>query len=142
LQAVALRKMPASGVSGYVQGLPIGTASGQTLLEANNFKLNLRVGVPLQMPLAGPVLARALGLWSGCGWIQSSQKNLIGLVDFGQGVRASPLAASIECRALAARDAQGRWRPRWPIEAAAVIQMQSNARRSSMVLKDSSRQLK
>lgn len=136
LYAVALRKIPASGVSGMIEGLPIGSASGQTLLEANNLKLNLRVGVPLQMPLAGHLLAKALGLWSGCGWIESSQKNRIGLADFGAGLAATPLSASIECRSLAARDVQGRWRPRWPVEAAAVIQMQSNARRSLMVLRD------
>lgn len=136
LPAIALRKMPSSGIAGYVEGLPIGHASGQTLLEANNLKLNVRVGVPLQMPLAGPLLAKALGLWSGCGWLSSAQPQRIGLANFGKGVTATMLSSSIECQSLGARDLQGRWKPRWPIEASSVIHMQSNARRSVMVLRD------
>lgn len=133
---LALRRRPASGVAEVIQGLPVGTRSGQTLLEANNLKLHLQVGIPLQMPLAGPLLARVLGLWSGCGFGLSQPKHRVGLVDFGSDTAASLLHPSIECRALAAVDVQGRWRPRWPVEASAMVQMQSNARQSLMVLRD------
>lgn len=133
---LAARKRPASGVAEVIQGLPVGVRSGQTLLEANNLKLHLQVGIPLQMPLAGRLLARVLGLWSGCGFGMGQPMHRVGLVDFGSDAAASLLHPSIECRALAAVDAQGHWRPRWPIEASATVQMQSNARQSLMVLRD------
>lgn len=133
---LATRKRPASGVAEMIQGLPVGVRSGQTLLEANNLKLHLKVGIPLQMPLAGPLIARVLGLWSGCGFGLHQPSHRVGLVDFGPDTAASLLHPSIECRALAAVDTQGHWRPRWPVEASAVVQMQSNARQSLMVLRD------
>lgn len=133
---LAVRRQPASGVAEIIQGLPVGNSSGQTLLEANNLKLHLQVGIPLQMPLAGPLLARVLGLWSGCGFGLSKPIHRVGLINFGSEAAASLLHPSIECRALAAVDAQGSWRPRWPVEASATVQMQSNARQSLMVLRD------
>lgn len=133
---LARRKRPASGVAEIIQGLPVGVSSGQTLLEANNLKLHLQVGIPLQMPLAGPLLARVLGLWSGCGFGLRQPVHRVGLVDFGADADASWLNPSIECRALAAVDGQGHWRPRWPVEASATVQMQSNARQSMMRLRD------
>lgn len=133
---LARRRRPASGVAEVIQGLPVGASSGQTLLEANNLKLHLQVGIPLHMPLAGPLLARALGFWSGCGFGLIQPTHRVGLVDFGSDTAASLLNPSIECRALAAVDAQGHWRPRWPVEASAAVQMQSNARQSMMALRD------
>ena len=136
LPALALRALPASGVKQYLGGLPVGIASGHTLIEANNLKLRLQFGVPLNMPIAGPLLAGSLSLWSGCGWPTGGQQHRIGPVNYGFDVRASVLSSSIECRSLAARDLQGRWKPRWPIQVFANIAMQSSARRSQMTLKD------
>ncbi|MBU3725387.1 MAG: pilus assembly protein [Burkholderiaceae bacterium] len=136
VSGLAGRRRPASGVAEVIQGLPVGISSGQTLLEANNLKLHLQVGVPLQMPLAGPLLARVLGLWSGCGFGLSQPTHWVGLVNFGSDTNPAALHPTIECRALAAVDVQGRWRPRWPVEASAVVQMQSNARQSLMSLRD------
>lgn len=136
LPALATRRRPASGTSSVVGGLPVGVASGQSLIEANTLKLNLKVGVPLRMPLAGTLLAKSLALWSGCGWSVEEPTAQLGLVDFGRAVSPSILSAPIECRALAARDSSGRWQPRWPIETSALVHMQSNARRSLMVLRD------
>lgn len=133
---LAARRRPTSGVAEVIQGLPVGARSGQTLLEANNLKLHLQVGIPLQMPLAGRLLARALSLWSGCGFGMGQPVHRVGLVDFGSDTAPSLLPPSIECRALAAVDAQGHWRPRWPIEASATVQMQTNARQSLMVVRD------
>jgi len=138
LMGLSQRRIPRSGIASTVSGLPVGVASGQTLLEANHLKINLRVGIPLQMPLVGKLLGRSLAWWSGCGWSMAPPSDRVGLLDFGVGAQASPFAASIECRALAARDASGTWRPRWPVETAVVIQMQSNARQSLMVLGDRS----
>ncbi len=136
LTGLSQRRVPSSGVASRMDGLPVGVASGQTLLEANHLKLNLRVGIPLQMPLVSGLLARALAWWSGCGWSIRPPEERVGLINFGVGVQPSIAMGSIECRALAARDLKGNWRPRWPVETAVVIQMQSNARQSVMVLRD------
>ncbi len=136
LPALALRAIPASGVQRHLGNLPVGVVSEQTLLEANTLKLRLQFGVPLNMPIVGPLLARSLALWSGCGWLNSSRKETIGLVNYGHGANVSMLSPSIECRSLAARDLQGRWKPRWPIQVFASVAMQSNARRSIMALRD------
>jgi hypothetical protein len=136
LPALALRTLPASGVERYVGGLPVGVASGQTLIDANTLTLKLQFGVPLNMPVAGPLLARALSLWSGCGWLVTSQQTKLGSVNYGYGAEASLLGSSIQCRSLAARDLQGRWKPRWPVQVFSSIVMQSSARRSQMLLRD------
>jgi hypothetical protein len=136
LPALATRAIPLSGVARRVGGLPVGLASGQTLLEANTLKLKLQFGVPLSMPIAGQLLAKALSLWSGCGWPNTAAQTRIGLVNYGVGATPSLVSSNIECRALAARDLQGRWKPRWPIQVFAVVSMQSHARRSVMVLRD------
>ncbi len=136
LMGLTRRRLPFSGVRERVGGLPVGVVSGQTLVEANNLKINLRVGVPLQLPVAGRLLARSLSWWSGCGWSLSPRSDQLGLISYGAGADASLISNSLECRALAARDIHGKWQPRWPVEASAVIQMQSNARRSGMVLRD------
>ena len=120
----------------HLGNLPVGVVSEQTLLEANTLKLRLQFGVPLNMPIVGPLLDRSLALWSGCGWLNSSRKETIGLVNYGHGANVSMLSPSIECRSLAARDLQGRWKPRWPIQVFASVAMQSNARRSIMALRD------
>jgi hypothetical protein len=135
LPALATRRKPRSGVSGFVDGIPIGKASSQTLLDANTLKLHLQVGVPINMPVAGKLLANALSYWQGCG-VFSESRDRVGLVDFGAGAEAMMLSSRIECRALAARDLSGRWAPRWPVEASAVVRMHSNARQSVMKLRD------
>jgi len=137
LPALALRRKPRSGTSGVIDGLPIGNASGQTLLDANTMKLHLQVGVPLNLPIVGRVLARGLAMWEGCGVPASGDRqNKIGVTDFGVGADPLILSSRVECRALAARDLSGRWAPRWPVESSAVVRMQSHARQSVMRLRD------
>ncbi len=137
LPALAMRRKPRSGVSSILDGLPVGAASGQTLLDANTLKLHLQVGVPLQLPIVGNLLARALALWSGCALPSlNDARDRIGALNFGVGGTPSLLSSRVECRALAARDLQGRWAPRWPVEASAVVRMHSNARQSVMKLRD------
>jgi hypothetical protein len=133
---LADRRKPKTGVLEFYQGLPVGIASGQTLLEANNLKVYLQVGIPLQMPMAGQLMARALSLWAGCGFGLTRPSRPIGLIEFGKDADPSRFHPSIQCRALSNFDDQGRWVPRWPVSASALVQMQSNARKSLMVLRD------
>jgi uncharacterized membrane protein (UPF0127 family) len=136
LPAISQRRQPRSGVLTRLDGLPVGSSSGQTLVDANNLKVYFQVGIPLRLPVVGKLLAKTLALWQGCGWSLSTSADRVGLVNFGVGTTASLLSSSVECRALAARDLSGNWQPRWPVGAAAVIQMQSNARQSVMALRD------
>lgn len=140
LSSIALRRQPKSGVQGYSGNLPIGRESGQTLIDANYLKLYVQVGIPLNIPLAGTLLARALAVWADCGWgflsDVSSRDTQIGLVRFGPSQLASPLSTKIECRALAATDFSGKWKPRWPVSASAIAQMHSNSRQSLMILEN------
>lgn len=135
-----LHVRPASGIAGYSDGYPIGNHSGQTLIDANVLRLRLRVGVPLNMPLAGPLIARALGVFAGCGWFDPGaveERTSVGLVDFGKSAKGALLSPQMECRALAARDMQGNWQPRWPVSVTVSVLMQSNPRRSLMKLSTS-----
>jgi uncharacterized membrane protein (UPF0127 family) len=137
LPALAMRRKPRSGSRGAVDGLPVGAVSGQTLLDANTLKLHLQVGVPLQLPIVGNLLARSLAVWSGCALPSlNDSRDRIGALNFGVGGTPVLLSSGVACRALAARDLQGRWAPRWPVEASAVVRMHSNARQSLMTLRD------
>ena len=139
MASAILHKTPSSGVSGYSDGYPIGQYSGQTLIDANVLKLRLQVGVPLNMPFAGTLMAKALGYFSGCGLLNaadSERRTPVGAIDFGRSAKGSMFSPQIECRALAARDADGNWRPRWPISVTTSVLMQSNPRKSVMKLAD------
>ncbi len=136
LPGISQRRQPKSGVLTRLDGLPVGNASGQTLIDANNLKVYFQVGMPLRLPVAGKLIAKTLALWQGCGWSLNAPVDRVGLVNFGAGATPSLLSSSVECRALAARDLSGNWQPRWPVGASAVIQMQSNARQSVMALRD------
>ncbi|MBM3376178.1 MAG: hypothetical protein FJY35_08805 [Betaproteobacteria bacterium] len=59
---------PRSGVSGMepLTGLAVGRSSGQTFLDAGVIRLEVSVGLPLHVPLAGPILARTVAWWRGC----------------------------------------------------------------------------
>jgi uncharacterized protein len=136
LPSIAQRLQPKSGVLTRLEGLPVGNASGQTLIDANNLKVYFQIGIPLRLPVVGKLIAKTLALFQGCGWSLNSPSDRLGLVDFGAGVAPGILSPTIECRALAARNLSGDWQPRWPVGASAVIQMQTSARQSLMVLRD------
>lgn len=61
-----LQQQPASGAADHLYGEPIGAASGTSLVDATVLKLELRVGIPLVVPLAGRFLAATLSLIDGC----------------------------------------------------------------------------
>lgn len=135
--ALALTTKPRSGSIGLVDGLPIGSASGQTLLDANTMSLRLRLGIPLKLPVGGPLLARALSVYFGCAPIfKVPTQESFGPVRLGAGSKPFALSDKIECRALSAHDIRGRWSPRWPVEGVAMVRMHSPARESVMALRD------
>ena len=135
LSSIVRRRDPKGGVRERIDGLPVGVRSGQTLLEANVFKLKLIFGVPLNLPFAGQLMARTLSWWYGCGVARPDRSGGMGALDPGSDRDPTAFGFSMQCRALGARDGDGRWRPRWPLEVTAAVQMQSNARRSGMSIR-------
>lgn len=135
---------PASGIAGYRGAEPIGSASGQTLADANLLKIEVVYGVPLTVPVVGRMAAWLMRGLDGCnaggpaggagsepaGSPGSASGVLrLGTVDLGLPARlASPRAWA--CAHYNARDESGRARPRWPVMVSATIRMQSPARES------------
>ncbi|CAM8627532.1 TadE-like [Burkholderiales bacterium] len=58
---------PRSGSAAVVGGLPVGRRSGLHYIDAASIKIHVSVGVPLIVPLAGPVMAKTLRLVHACG---------------------------------------------------------------------------
>ncbi|HRO60951.1 MAG TPA: hypothetical protein PK177_17590, partial [Burkholderiaceae bacterium] len=100
----AEQRSPSGGAGGTHLGLPVGRASGQTLLDANLLKIEVVYGVPMTVPLIGRIAARVGRLAGGC---LSAERG--------------------GCAVFEAPDASGRSIPRWPVAAVATMRMQSPA---------------
>lgn len=117
--------LPASGVAGYRGGEPIGTASAQTLADANLLKVEFTYGAPLTVPLVGRLAAWLMRAIDGCDAPPAPLR--LGTVDLG---RPEPSAAprAWVCAYYASIDEGGRATPRWPVRVSATVRMQSPAR--------------
>jgi hypothetical protein len=111
-------------------GLPSGLRSGQTFLDAGVIKLQVSVGLPLQVPLAGPLLARSLAWWRGCSLSDSAALGAVTLA--GSWVTRGSLdgdsAGLNECRLLLAPRVLGlneKMPARLPVRVIAVSQAQT-----------------
>jgi hypothetical protein len=116
-----LRQQPASGVSGWRRGEPIGRASGQTLADANLLKLHVTYGVPASVPLVGRMIAWTLRTWNGCSAPQARRYGSLELSAPGWSWSADPSL----CLILGFDD---RRTPRLPVSAVSTVRMQSPAR--------------
>ena len=127
LQWASLRQ-PAGGAAGMHGDEPIGARSLQTLNDANLLKLELRYGVPMNVPLVGRLAVWLMRIVDGCAAPSGRQLGTVGL-----GVPA-PIGAprAWTCPFYLAPDATGNPVPRWPVRASATIRMQSPARQSAM----------
>jgi TadE-like protein len=115
-----------SGASRNRGSEPIGSSSGQTLLDANTLKLNFVVGVPASVPIVGPMLVWTLRVFHGC---EATSARRVGLVHLGSPeVLPSPNAAL--CNVLTG----GSTGPKLPIRAEVTIGMQTAARTSGLVV--------
>jgi hypothetical protein len=114
-----------SGASGYKGTEPIGSSSGQTLLDANTLKLGFVVGVPASVPIVGPMLVWTLKVFHGC---ETTSARRVGLVHLGSPeVLSSPEAT--QCTVLNA-NTDG---PKIPIRAEVTMGMQTAARSTGLV---------
>ncbi len=133
---------PASGTAGYRDSEPIGSASGQTLIDANLLKIEFTYGVPVTVPLVGRLAAWIMRNVDACAPATASSIGTdatpkeersplaarpLGAIDLGAsgtGAVGRPWA----CAHYDAVDESGRARPRWPVVVSATIRMQSPAR--------------
>jgi hypothetical protein len=123
---------PASGVSGLAGSEPIGATSGQTFREAGVLRIELTVGVPLHVPLAGRFISWAAGYAAGC---QAGQSPGAGPIRLSKGSdlqasaqAAAPSTAPSRCHFYSSPDKSGVVQPRIPIKVIAEERMQSQAR--------------
>jgi TadE-like protein len=93
------------------QNRVVGSGSGQSLRDANLLRLELRYGVPLNVPLVAPMIVRLMEQINGC-----------------QG----GVSAAWACSYYRATDDAGQARLRWPIQFVTMVRMQTPARRSNL----------
>ena len=81
---------PRSGSMNLVGGLPVGRRSGLHYIDAASIKIHVSVGVPLIVPLAGPVVAKTLRLVHACSAVDLRRECLLlsGRAGFG---RSTPM---------------------------------------------------
>lgn len=125
-------RQPRSGSVGRVNSLPIGRLSGQSLLDASTLKIRVRMGMPLEIPLVGRLIAEGLSWAKGCP--VSNPKGRLGALDLGR--PTLPLGGlspvSFECAMLIRSLNEGR--PRIPISAVGMALLQHPVRESALGL--------
>jgi hypothetical protein len=122
---------------------PVGPASGQTFREAGVLRLELSVGVPLHVPLAGRFISWAARMLSGC---EAGERPHLGAFGFdGSGAarsvsarqdgaaptRGLPGDQAPACAQYSGLDHSGRILPRLPVKVVGEARMQSAARLSA-----------
>lgn len=120
---------------------PVGPASGQTFREAGILRLELSVGVPLHVPLAGRFISWAARMLGGCEAGEPPRLGALRLAGSaaaasaaGRGGadpnRASRSDQAPACAQFSGLDHSGRVLPRLPVNVVAEARMQSAARLS------------
>jgi hypothetical protein len=112
-------------------GAAVGRSSGQSFLDAGVIQLQVSVGLPLHVPLAGPLLARSLAWWRGCAATDAA--NLVSLRlhtprPFGATSSASAQADLTDCLLLRGSSRLGAFlqsTARLPVRVVAVAQAQT-----------------
>lgn len=129
---------PASGVALTETGERVGQASGHTFREAGILRIELSVGVPLVVPLAGRFISWAARSLNGCGDDNAAPRLGAVRVEAAlmEGTTSSPVqpvpaavdvAVSV-CTLYRGADDSGRVLPRIPLRASGEARMQSSAR--------------
>jgi TadE-like protein len=135
LHTYATRMQPSGGATSTRTGAlaeAIGPASGQSLIDANTLKLDLSYAVPLNVPLAGSMIAWVMKSLDGCN--AATTKSLAAL-SLGRSPPSTAVAALNSalafdaCAAYNAVDSSGRVRPRLPVRLQSTVMMQSPARK-------------
>ena len=127
--------LPTSGRASALGEEPVGLASGQNFRQAGLLRLELMVGVPLHVPLAGRLFSWAARIAAGC---ESDTGKRIALMQWsgaGSGGALPPRtghpdtgSGQVSCSLFGGSDASGRSLPRLPVRALAEARMQTDAR--------------
>jgi hypothetical protein len=133
---------PTAPSSGGLATEPVGPASGQTFREAGILRLELSVGVPLHVPLAGRFISWAARMFSGC---EAGEPPHLGALKLDGPGAAVPAPAALEgadptrasrsnqapaCALFSGLDHSGRALPRLLVSVVGEARMQSAARLS------------
>lgn len=119
--------IPKSGVSLRQLGAPVGIVSGESLRDANLFKLELRYGVPMIVPFVGALSARLMQKIDGCSSTEHSSLEI-------QYLALRHKKSSWRCSFYFSKDWHGHMVPRWPIRVSGLVRMHSTARLHEKVL--------
>lgn len=112
-------------------GLAVGRSSGQSFLDAGVIQLQVSVGLPLHVPLAGPLLARSLAWWRGCAVTDAASLGTLRLETLrplGAMGSSSAQADLTDCLLLRGSTGLGallQRPPRLPVKVVAVAQAQT-----------------
>jgi hypothetical protein len=112
-------------------GPAVGRNSGQSFLDAGVIQLQVSVGLPLHVPLAGPLLARSLAWWRGCAATDAATLGSLRLHTprpFGATSSASAQADLTDCLLLRGSSRLGAFlqsTARLPVRVVAVAQAQT-----------------
>lgn len=109
-------------------GLVTGQRSGVNRLDASRLKVRFVVGLPLNIPLAGPLLAKAVSWSRGCSYLSTKQLGALrltsqSLADYSVTVNSQELAH--DCLLLTQGGFQSKLGPRLPIRFEVTAQAQS-----------------
>jgi hypothetical protein len=124
-----MERQPRHGVLDHKDGLARGKVSMQSFLDATTLKIDVRYGLPLEVPLVGRLLAKTIAWSQGCASEPVESFGLLrqGPVDSrGLGV----LPSSSGCSALVAVNGE---KPRFFLRAVGVAQMQSDTPRDRIL---------
>ncbi len=110
----------------------VGASSGQTLKDANLLKLEMRYGIPLNVPLIAPLAVRVMEQINGCPGA-SVGGIVLGTIQL-QGASAAEMSTGAPwvCAFYRAKDENGVVRLRWPVQTISMIRMQTPARKTGM----------
>ena len=125
--------VPGSGRASAIGNEPVGLASGQSYREAGLLRLELTVGVPLHVPLAGRLFSWAARIAAGCdtdtpyriGLMRWSGVASVGTPGPTTG-HSDAGSAQVACSVYGGRDGSGRSLPRLPVRAMAEARMQTD----------------
>jgi hypothetical protein len=107
-------------------GERVGVSSQQTLADANLLKLEMTYGVRMTVPLINRIVGAALATAAGC---RAPERQQVGALNLGTPALEGANAA--RCAHYLARDARGNPAPRFPVNLAVTVRMQTPARNAN-----------
>jgi TadE-like protein len=110
----------------------VGASSGQTLKDANLLKLEIRYGVPLNVPIIAPIVVRIMEQINSCPSAPTSD-TVLGTIRLPTATSAEKAAGTPwACSFYRAKDATGADQLRWPVQTVAMVRMHTPARKTGV----------